>query len=461
MRDKKNNPDLETSNIDGQSTAGGRQRSGSNEKPFRIQGTGKRKGNSSSNGLKNLFTSPFPYLFMAILLTAILIIFGNRDAVQTAPVQAENQLAQAQDGNLQSEIPPAEIQDGNAQAEAPGENLLDGYQPGEPQQEVLTENPLTGEPQQEILTENPLTGEPQQEVLTENPQPGNPDGVPMDNMNGTDAGAGNGQAADRGVLTQNENSQAADRGVLTQNENGQAADRGVLMQNETGTAGDGQAVPADNVNQGGEKDESAGREDDRSVPVESITITAATDVMAQCDTLQLTAAVSPSNADNTALLWFSDDETIARVSQDGLVTSVSAGYTVISAVSSNGIQTDFPITVSSTRKVMTLTVSTECVQNDKVGSKWTYRYLMNGTPVHAVQNMMVEAGKTIRLESEIIEHDEQPDLGSAENNYYVEKSALEDGFEIRQEVYVQENRPKLAGNTASFVVTYRFSDAVE
>jgi predicted amino acid racemase len=110
---------------------------------------------------------------------------------------------------------------------------------------------------------------------------------------------------------------------------------------------------------------------------------------------------------------------------------------------------------------MTLTVSTECVQNDKVGSKWTYRYLMNGTPVHAVQNMMVEAGKTIRLESEIIEHDEQPDLGSAENNYYVEKSALEDGFEIRQEVYVQENRPKLAGNTASFVVTYRFSDAVE
>ena len=433
MRDKKNNPDLETSNIDGQSTAGGRQRSGSNEKPFRIQGTGKRKGNSSSNGLKNLFTSPFPYLFMAILLTAILIIFGNRDAVQTAPVQAENQLAQAQDENLQSEIPPAEIQDGNAQAEAPGEDLLDGYQPGEPQQEVLTENL----------------------------QPGNPDGVPMDNMNGTDAGAGNGQAADRGVLTQNENSQAADRGVLTQNENGQAADRGVLMQNETGTAGDGQAVPADNVNQGGEKDESAGREDDRSVPVESITITAATDVMAQCDTLQLTAAVSPSNADNTALLWFSDDETIARVSQDGLVTSVSAGYTVISAVSSNGIQTDFPITVSSTRKVMTLTVSTECVQNDKVGSKWTYRYLMNGTPVHAVQNMMVEAGKTIRLESEIIEHDEQPDLGSAENNYYVEKSALEDGFEIRQEVYVQENRPKLAGNTASFVVTYRFSDAVE
>ena len=419
MRDKKNNPDLETSNIDGQSTAGGRQRSGSNEKPFRIQGTGKRKGNSSSNGLKNLFTSPFPYLFMAILLTAILIIFGNRDAVQTAPVQAENQLAQAQDENLQSEIPPAEIQDGNAQAEAPGEDLLDGYQPGEPQQEVLTENL----------------------------QPGNPDGVPMDNMNGTDAGAGNGQAADRGVLTQNEN--------------GQAADRGVLMQNETGTAGDGQAVPADNVNQGGEKDESAGREDDRSVPVESITITAATDVMAQCDTLQLTAAVSPSNADNTALLWFSDDETIARVSQDGLVTSVSAGYTVISAVSSNGIQTDFPITVSSTRKVMTLTVSTECVQNDKVGSKWTYRYLMNGTPVHAVQNMMVEAGKTIRLESEIIEHDEQPDLGSAENNYYVEKSALEDGFEIRQEVYVQENRPKLAGNTASFVVTYRFSDAVE
>ena len=443
MRDETNYPGLESSNTDGQKTAGGRQRSGSPEKPFHTQDAGKRRGNGSSNGIKKLFTSPFPYFFMAILLTCILLFYGKQDAVQTASVRDENQPAQTQDGNLQDES-MIEPQEDIPQEDIPQEDISQGENP-------LNETPQSETPLNEIprienhQPENPQSGVPQPDI----PQPENPQsGVPQtDNPQ---------SGVPQPDIPQPENSQPGiPEGGAQAETPGENLQGGYQAQNPQ------QAVPADKVNQGGVNSDSRGREDDISVPVQSITITAGTDVMAQGDTLQLTATVSPSNADNTALLWFSDDETIARVSQDGLVTSVSAGYTVISAVSSNGIQTDFPINVSSSRKVMTLTVSTECTQNDKVGSNWTYRYLMNGTPIHAVQNMMVEAGKTISLESEIIEHDEQPDLGSAENNYYVRQSDLEDGFEIRQEVFVQENRPKLAGNTASFVVTYRFSDAVE
>ena len=443
MRDETNYPDLESSNTDRQRPAGGRQRSGSPEKPFHTQDAGKRRGNGSSNGIKKLFTSPFPYFFMAILLTCILLFYGKQDAVQTASVRDENQPAQTQDGNLQDES-MIEPQEDIPQEDIPQEDISQGENPlnETPQSETpLNEIPRIENPQ----PENPQSGVPQPDI----PQPENPQsGVPQtDNPQ---------SGVPQPDIPQPENSQPGiPEGGAQAETPGENLQGGYQAQNPQ------QAVPADKVNQGGVNSDSRGREDDISVPVQSITITAVTDVMAQGDTLQLTATVSPSNADNTALLWFSDDETIARVSQDGLVTSVSAGYTVISAVSSNGIQTDFPINVSSSRKVMTLTVSTECTQNDKVGSNWTYRYLMNGTPIHAVQNMMVEAGKTISLESEIIEHDEQPDLGSAENNYYVRQSDLEDGFEIRQEVFVQENRPKLAGNTASFVVTYRFSDAVE
>ena len=443
MRDETNYPDLESSNTDRQRPAGGRQRSGSPEKPFHTQDAGKRRGNGSSNGIKKLFTSPFPYFFMAILLTCILLFYGKQDAVQTAPVRDENQPSQTQDGNLQDES-MIEPQEDIPQEDIPQEDISQGENPlnETPQSETpLNEIPRIENPQ----PENPQSGVPQPDI----PQPENPQsGIPQtDNPQ---------SGVPQPDIPQPENSQPGiPEGGAQAETPGENLQGGYQAQNPQ------QAVPADKVNQGGVNSDSRGREDDISVPVQSITITAVTDVMAQGDTLQLTATVSPSNADNTALLWFSDDETIARVSQDGLVTSVSAGYTVISAVSSNGIQTDFPINVSSSRKVMTLTVSTECTQNDKVGSNWTYRYLMNGTPIHAVQNMMVEAGKTISLESEIIEHDEQPDLGSAENNYYVRQSDLEDGFEIRQEVFVQENRPKLAGNTASFVVTYRFSDAVE
>lgn len=443
MRDETNYPDLESSNTDRQRPAGGRQRSRSPEKPFHTQDAGKRRENGSSNGIKKLFTSPFPYFFMAMLLTGILLFYGKQDAVQTAPVRDENQPSQTQDGNLQDES-MIEPQEETLQSENP---LNETPQSETPLSEIpqienpQPENPQSGVPQPDIAQpENPQSGVPQ----SDNPQSGVPQtdnpqsGVPQPD------------------IPQPENSQPGiPEGGAQAETPGENLRGGYQDQNPQ------QAVPADKVNQGGGNSDSRGREDDISVPVQSITITAVTDVMAQGDTLQLTATVSPSNSDNTALLWFSDDETIARVSQDGLVTSVSAGYTVISAVSSNGIQTDFPINVSSSRKVMTLTVSTECTQNDKVGSNWTYRYLMDGTPIYAVQNLMVEAGKTISLEAEIIEHDEQPDLGSAENNYYVRQSDLEDGFEIRQEVFVQENRPKLAGNTASFVVTYRFSDAVE
>lgn len=203
-----------------------------------------------------------------------------------------------------------------------------------------------------------------------------------------------------------------------------------------------------------------GQSDD-PVPVESVTISADTDVMAQCDTLQLTAKVLPKDAGNTALLWFSDDETIARVSQDGLITSLESGSTTITAVSSNGITASFPIHVSASRKMMTLTVSTECVQNDKVGFNWTYRYLLNGDPIHAPQNVMVEAGKSFTLTAEIIDHDEQPDKGSVQESFTVDQSAVGSGFEITQEVNIQENAGQLMGNNACFEVTYRFVNAIE
>ena len=146
MRDKINNPDLETSNTDGQRSAGGSQNSDSHEKPFRTQDAGKRRGNSSSNGLKNLFTSPFPYFFMAILLTCILLFYGKQDAVQTASVRDENQPAQTQDVNLQDES-MIETQEDIPQEDIPQEDISQGEIP-------LNENPQGENLQTENLSKN-------------------------------------------------------------------------------------------------------------------------------------------------------------------------------------------------------------------------------------------------------------------------------------------------------------------
>ena len=168
MRDETNYPDLESSNTDRQRPAGGRQRSGSPEKPFHTQDAGKRRGNGSSNGIKKLFTSPFPYFFMAILLTCILLFYGKQDAVQTAPVRDENQPSQTQDGNLQDES-MIETQEEIPQEDIPQEDISQGENPlnETPQSETpLNEIPRIENPQ----PENPQSGVPQPDI----PEPENP-----------------------------------------------------------------------------------------------------------------------------------------------------------------------------------------------------------------------------------------------------------------------------------------------
>lgn len=54
------------------------------------------------------------------------------------------------------------------------------------------------------------------------------------------------------------------------------------------------------------------------------------------DTHQLTATVTPDDATNKDLVWTSDDETIAKVSNTGLVTLVNAGETIVRVRTTDG-----------------------------------------------------------------------------------------------------------------------------
>ena len=63
-------------------------------------------------------------------------------------------------------------------------------------------------------------------------------------------------------------------------------------------------------------------------------------------TTQLTAAVRPSNAADTSVVWSSSDETVATVDQSGLVTGLSAGKAIITVTSNEtGITNECAITV--------------------------------------------------------------------------------------------------------------------
>ena len=440
-----------------------------NKKAGRTKAAVRRNSGTSHNSvLKMIFTNPALYLMLAMMLSAVLIFYGNGDGREET-VSRSTELA---DMNLQGASPSRLAETHSLSADTP---------------QAGTQNP---DPQAGTQNPDPQAG-------TQNPD--SQSAVQDQNAGLQNVSQAENLSADQQSLPQAETLRA-DQQNLPQAEN-LSADQQSLQQAETLSAGQqnlpqeqagggnrnvpaegtgiaanapGAGSPAENPDPGEaltpaaaaarqkfqESAAGTGQSDD-PVPVESVTISADTDVMAQCDTLQLTAKVLPKDAGNTALLWFSDDETIARVSQEGLITSLGSGSTVITAVSSNGITASFPIHVSASRKMMTLTVSTECVQNDKVGFNWTYRYLLNGDPIHDPQNVMVEAGKAFTLTAEIIDHDEQPDKGTVQESFSVDQSAVGSGFEITQEVNIQENAGMLRGNNACFVVTYRFVNAIE
>lgn len=71
----------------------------------------------------------------------------------------------------------------------------------------------------------------------------------------------------------------------------------------------------------------------QSVPASGLTIS-------KNESLQLTADISPTDADNTAVTWTSADESIAVVSSNGLVTAVGSGTTMITVTTEDGGYTD-------------------------------------------------------------------------------------------------------------------------
>mgnify|MGYP002582596473 CR=1 FL=1 len=73
-----------------------------------------------------------------------------------------------------------------------------------------------------------------------------------------------------------------------------------------------------------------------TVAVSSITLKDQSVRIAEGKTFQLEAEVLPENATNKKVNWTSSDETAATVDQNGLVTGIAAGTTVITAVTQDG-----------------------------------------------------------------------------------------------------------------------------
>ena len=92
----------------------------------------------------------------------------------------------------------------------------------------------------------------------------------------------------------------------------------------------------------------------------------------------LAATVTPDNATNKKVRWTSDNETVATVSEDGVVTAVAGGTAVITATTHDGLFTA-TCTVTVNAPDAAPTITTDTLPDGKVGEAYSQTLTSTGT----------------------------------------------------------------------------------
>ncbi|NMH88779.1 Ig-like domain-containing protein [Flavivirga algicola] len=99
-------------------------------------------------------------------------------------------------------------------------------------------------------------------------------------------------------------------------------------------------------------------DDGSPIAVTGISVSPGTVSLDVNQTESLTAVVSPFNATNKAVVWNSDNTSVATVDANGLITAISAGNTTITAITDEGRFTATSIvTVNTSNTTQTVTLS--------------------------------------------------------------------------------------------------------
>ncbi len=103
------------------------------------------------------------------------------------------------------------------------------------------------------------------------------------------------------------------------------------------------------VSQSEPEEPPAVREEEPVKPVkkeaEKLTLSVYSEYLVIGKTMKIDAAVSPSDADISGIIWESENSEIAKVSPDGTVEAVSKGFTYIRARTENGVSALQPVYV--------------------------------------------------------------------------------------------------------------------
>lgn len=175
------------------------------------------------------------------------------------------------------------------------------------------------------------------------------------------------------------------------------------------------------------------------------------------DSMTLTAEISPENATDKSITWTSSNESVATVSDKGIVKAVAHGTAVITAKASNGKTGTYQITVDPSPQKFRVSISIQMQSNDHVGNKWTKGAEFNDETITSGTVVTITPGDTFTVRGWAQDNDSNPDYGSYFDQLTLTDEMCKSGFTIEGEANVRENGGRYSGNYAVWYVKITFT----
>lgn len=169
-------------------------------------------------------------------------------------------------------------------------------------------------------------------------------------------------------------------------------------------------------------------------------------------TFALKAKVFPENAVNKKLTWTTSDASIAKVDSNGSVKGISAGTAVITATAVTGVSTSFVATIERGPETFSITISTKMIYNNHVGNQWRKSYSVNDKSFSGTTTFTAKTGDIVKIECEITEVDNNPDMDSVIINLEMSENIFKNGYTYETTLFPEENGGKYRGYCAKWYV---------
>lgn len=196
------------------------------------------------------------------------------------------------------------------------------------------------------------------------------------------------------------------------------------------------------------------------IVVESIALTSNWDAATpfyKKNTMNLSAEILPVDAVDKSIIWESSDESVATVSNRGVVTAVYAGSATITATSTNGVQGYYEITVEPSPQKFRMTASISMQSNDHVGNRWSTGFEFNGEAIKSGSTVSIMPRDSFSAYGWAEDGDSNPDYGDYGEKLTLTDEMCKSGFTIEGEANVYENGGRYSGNCATWYVKMVFT----